>query len=87
MKRLGGARGSGPLLEAGVLGADGIGMLTPEPSSGSVWNANRGALSLRITVRGKPAHVGLHFQGANAFEGMIAAANKLLDLKREVELR
>ncbi|HYG62227.1 MAG TPA: ArgE/DapE family deacylase, partial [Thermoanaerobaculia bacterium] len=83
----GGARGSGPLTRAGILGEDGIGMLTPEPSSGVVWNANRGAITLRVTVKGKPAHVGLHFKGKNAFEGMIAVAGRLLDLKREVETR
>jgi acetylornithine deacetylase/succinyl-diaminopimelate desuccinylase-like protein len=81
----GGARGSAPLARAGILGADGVGMLTPEPSSGVVWNANRGAISLRVTVKGKPAHVGLHFQGKNAFEGMVAVAERLLALKREVE--
>lgn len=83
----GGARGSGPLARAGILGENGIGMLTPEPSSGVIWNANRGAVSLRVIVQGKPAHVGLHFKGKNAFEGMIAAAGRLLDLKREVETR
>jgi acetylornithine deacetylase/succinyl-diaminopimelate desuccinylase-like protein len=83
----GGARGAGRLAEAGALGVDGIGMLTPEPSSGAVWNANRGALSLKITVRGKSAHVGLHFEGTNAFEGMMAVANRLLELKRDVETR
>ena len=83
----GGARGSGPLARAGILGENGIGMLTPEPSSGVVWNANRGAISLRVTVKGKPAHVGLHFKGKNAFEGMIAVADRLLALKREVETR
>ncbi len=83
----GGARGSGSLAKVGILGENGIGMLTPEPSSGILWNASRGALSLRITVKGKPAHVGLHFKGSNAFEGMMAVANRLLELKHEVEAR
>jgi succinyl-diaminopimelate desuccinylase len=83
----GGARGSGPLARAGILGENGIGMLTPEPSSGVIWNANRGAISMRATVKGRPAHVGLHFKGKNAFEGMIAVADRLLALKREVETR
>ncbi|HVT16075.1 MAG TPA: ArgE/DapE family deacylase [Thermoanaerobaculia bacterium] len=83
----GGARGSGPLARAGILGESGIGMLTPEPSGDVVWNACRGAISLRVHVRGKSSHVGLHFQGANAFEGMIDLANRLLELKEEVETR
>lgn len=83
----GGVLGSGYLTDAGLLGKDGIGMLTPEPTSGVIWNANRGALSLRVTVKGKPAHVGLHYCGINAFERMLVAANALLELKAEVESR
>ncbi|HAK54151.1 MAG TPA: hypothetical protein DCP38_01525 [Acidobacteria bacterium] len=60
-------------------------MLLPEPTSGVVWNANRGAISLRITVKGKPAHVGLQHLGRNAFEAMLGVAGRLTDLKREVE--
>ena len=30
-------------------------MLTAEPTDGQVWNANRGAISLRVRVKGKPA--------------------------------
>ncbi|MBC7263408.1 MAG: M20 family metallopeptidase [Chloroflexi bacterium] len=83
----GGAFGSRYLADAGLLGVDGIGMLMSEPTSGVIWNANRGALSLRVTVKGKPAHVGLHYQGVNAFERMLAVANALLELKAEVESR
>lgn len=83
----GGAGGSRHLAEAGLLGVRGDGMLTPEPTGGVIWNANRGAVSLRVTVRGKPAHVGLHYKGVNAFEGMVRVANALADLKAEVESR
>ncbi len=83
----GGAGGSQYLAGIGLLGKDGIGMLTPEPTSGLIWNTSRGALSLRVTVKGKPAHVGLHHQGTNAFEGMLVVANALLELKAEVESR
>jgi succinyl-diaminopimelate desuccinylase len=83
----GGRRGSRYLEEAGLLGQHGIGMLTPEPTGGVVWNANRGAISLRVTVKGKPAHVGLHYQGINAFERMVTVVDALLDLKREVSGR
>ena len=81
----GGVRGSRPLTTAGTLGADGLGMLTPEPSGGVIWNASRGALSLRVTVKGKAAHVGVHFQGVNAFEGMLDVAARLRELRLEVE--
>ena len=83
----GGACGSRYLLESGRLGKDGIGMLTPEPTSGVIWNACRGAISLRVTVRGKPAHVGLHFQGMNAYERALPIAQAFTDLERRVRAR
>ncbi len=83
----GGQRGSHYLEEHGLLGRQGIGMLTAEPTGGVVWNANRGAISLRVRVKGKPAHVGLHYQGVNAFEQMVTVANALLDYKREITTR
>lgn len=82
-----GPGGSRFLEKEGLLGRGGIGMLTPEPTGGVVWNANRGAITLRLTVHGKPAHVGRQFEGINAFEGMMRLAQKLTDLKNEVELR
>jgi succinyl-diaminopimelate desuccinylase len=83
----GGRRGSAWLAEKGLLGRGAIGMLTAEPTSGVVWNANRGAITLRIEIKGKPAHVGLQHQGENAFERMHRVVAKLLELKREVETR
>jgi len=83
----GGLLGSRYLADTGLLGQNGIGMLLPEPTSGVIWNAHRGAISLRITVQGKPAHVGLQYAGINAFETMLPVANALLELKREVECR
>jgi succinyl-diaminopimelate desuccinylase len=80
-----GPRGSRDLAARGLLGAGGIGMLTPEPTGGVVWNANRGAITLRVTSRGKTAHVGRQHEGVNAFEGMLAVAQGLLELKHEVE--
>jgi acetylornithine deacetylase/succinyl-diaminopimelate desuccinylase family protein len=82
-----GPRGSRALAAAGLLGADGVGMLTPEPTQGVVWNGNRGAITLRVTVHGRPAHVGRQHEGVNAFEGMLTMAEALRDLKREVEAR
>jgi succinyl-diaminopimelate desuccinylase len=83
----GGARGSDWLARERKLGRDGIGMLLPEPTSGVVWNANRGAISLRIKVLGKSAHVGLQHRGENAFEQMVRVVERLLQLKHEVEQR
>ncbi|MFX1286292.1 MAG: ArgE/DapE family deacylase [Promethearchaeota archaeon] len=83
----GGILGSKYLSDNGILGKDAIGMLLPEPTSGVVWNANRGAISLRIIIKGKPAHVALQYQGINAFENMLLVANRLFNLKREVELK
>ena len=83
----GGRRGSGRLAREGLLGQGGVGMLLAEPTSGVVWNANRGAISLRVRVLGKSAHVGLQHQGANAFERMHRVVERLQELKREVEQR
>ena len=72
----GGARGSRRLEDL-----DGIGMLMTEPTGGVVWNANRGALSMRVTTRGKAAHVGLAHTGVNAFEKMVTLVNRLQSLE------
>lgn len=81
----GGLYGSKFLSGIGLLGKDGAGMIMPEPTNGVIWNANRGALSMRVTVKGKPAHVGLHFEGINAFERMIKVVNALQVLKKKIE--
>src|SRR5258708_24836895 len=83
----GGEGGSAWLAAEGRLGRDGIVMLLAEPKSGVVWNANRGAISLRVRVLGKPAHVGLKHQGENAFERMHRVVHRLEELKQEVERR
>jgi succinyl-diaminopimelate desuccinylase len=83
----GGEGGSAWLEAQGRLGRGGIGMLLAEPTSGVVWNANRGAISLRVRVLGKSAHVGLQHQGQNAFERMHHVVGRLQELKCEVEKR
>jgi len=82
-----GPRGSRDLDARGLLARDAVGMLTPEPTGGVIWNANRGAISLRATMRGKAAHVGRQFEGVNAFERALPAMARLMDIKKEVELR
>jgi succinyl-diaminopimelate desuccinylase len=83
----GGARGSRALAERGLLAVDAVGMLTTEPTSGVVWNANRGALTFAVTVHGREAHVGLAHEGINAFERMLDVAGALRELGREVAQR
>lgn len=80
-----GPRGSRYLAERGLLGENAIGMLTPEPTGGVIWNGNRGAITLKITVHGKSAHVGRQHEGINAFERMLVVAQALIELKAEVE--
>jgi succinyl-diaminopimelate desuccinylase len=82
-----GPRGSRDLDTRGLLGKGAVGMLTPEPTGGVIWNANRGAISLRATMRGKAAHVGRQFEGVNAFERALPTLAQLVDIKREVERR
>ncbi len=83
----GGRRGSQFLVKSGLLGKNGVGMLTPEPTSSVVWNASRGAITMRVTVRGKAAHVGLQHAGRNAFDAMVRVAQRLGELKADVESR
>jgi succinyl-diaminopimelate desuccinylase len=83
----GGRRGSEHLARLRRLGKGGIGMLTPEPTSGLVWNASRGAVTLRVTVHGRQAHVGLMHQGRNAFDDAIRVVTALKALARRVGRR
>lgn len=83
----GGARGTGALAAAGLVGRDATGMLLPEPTSGRIWHANRAALSVEVTVRGRSAHVGLMHQGVNAFERAVGVVQSLTDLKQDIDAR
>jgi succinyl-diaminopimelate desuccinylase len=76
----GSAAGSGYLRKARMIDADALAMLTPEPTGGVVWHANRGAITLRVEVHGKEAHVGQAHLGVNAFEEMILVAEPLAKL-------
>jgi acetylornithine deacetylase/succinyl-diaminopimelate desuccinylase family protein len=83
----GGEWGSGALSRSGQLGRGGVGMILGEPTSGVIWNGNRGAITLRIRFRGRSAHVGLQHEGANAFEAAVPVIEGLMAVKREVEHR
>jgi len=83
----GGVKGTRRLAEMGRLGRNGVGAIVAEPTSGSIWNGSRGAVTLRVTVHGRPAHVGLQFRGVNAFEAALPILNALKGLKDSVETR
>lgn len=83
----GGKLGSCHLAGIDRLGRDGIGAIVGEPTSGVVWNANRGAITVRVSIRGEPAHVGLHYEGRNAFEGALPILKALEELKLDVHGR
>ena len=51
-------------------------MLTAEPTGGVVWHASRGAITLRVTIEGREAHVGHAHLGENAFEHMLASPRR-----------
>jgi succinyl-diaminopimelate desuccinylase len=72
------------LHQSGLFPQPFLGMLMPEPTSGVIWNANKGALTCRVTLKGKPAHVALEHQGENAFESMMDIVRSLVELKETV---
>ena len=65
----GGANGSERLVELGLVDTTHcVGAVVGEPSFPDLWYAARGAFTVEVTVHGRPAHVGLHYTGDNAFE-------------------
>ncbi|AXB41160.1 M20/M25/M40 family metallo-hydrolase [Amycolatopsis albispora] len=70
----GSVAGAGHLRAAGLIDPDAVAMLTAEPSGGRIWHAARGALSLRVDVRGREAHVGQADTGVNAFAHLLHVA-------------
>jgi succinyl-diaminopimelate desuccinylase len=83
----GSVAGSGHLREAGMIDPDALAMLTPEPTGGVVWHASRGAITLRVELQGRPAHVGQAHLGVNAFEQMVRIAEPLTTLAQELLAR
>ena len=80
----GSVAGSGHLREAGMIDPGAVAMVTAEPTGGVVWHANRGAITLRVEVQGRPAHVGQAHLGVNAFERMVRIAEPLTTLAHEL---
>jgi succinyl-diaminopimelate desuccinylase len=79
--------GTQHLCLTGLLPQPSLGMLMPEPTSGVIWNANKGALSYRVVLMGKSAHVALEHQGKNAFEAMVDLVQSLVKLKKIINSR
>jgi acetylornithine deacetylase/succinyl-diaminopimelate desuccinylase family protein len=76
--------GSGYLREAGLIDRKALAMVTAEPSGGSIWNAARGAITLRVTVQGQEAHVGQANRGVNAYHHMVRVAAPLMTYAQEM---
>jgi acetylornithine deacetylase/succinyl-diaminopimelate desuccinylase-like protein len=75
------------LAALGRLDPAAAGAILAEPTWGTIWHACRGAFTLRVTVRGKPAHVGLHYEGVNAFGAAVDAMPALRELERALRER
>jgi succinyl-diaminopimelate desuccinylase len=79
--------GAGHLREHQLIAPSALAMLTAEPSAGSIWNAARGALSLRVDVKGREAHVGQASRGVNAFQHMLHVARAVEQYAAEMAQR
>ena len=81
----GGANGSERLESIGVLpDPDAIGAIVGEPSFPDIWYAARGAFTVEVTVTGRPAHVGHHWTGVNAFTESHGVVGELLGYQQRV---
>jgi succinyl-diaminopimelate desuccinylase len=80
----GSAAGSQHLRDADLIEADALAMLTAEPTGGVIWHANRGAITLRVSARGKEAHVGQAHLGVNSFERIVRIAGPLAKLAHDL---
>lgn len=79
--------GSGYLREHNLIDPGALAMLTAEQSGGVIWNAAKGAISMRVDVRGRPAHVGQAFNGINSFLHMVKVAAPLEAYAHEMSER
>jgi succinyl-diaminopimelate desuccinylase len=81
----GGADGAERMAEHGLLDPEGcVGAIVGEPSFPDLWYAARGAFTVRVTVHGRPAHVGLHYAGVNAVEQGHRLIGELLSYRDEI---
>ncbi|AHH99020.1 M20 family metallopeptidase [Kutzneria viridogrisea] len=75
---------SGHLQRAGLIDTSALAMVTGEPTAGTIWHASRGALTMRVELKGTEAHVGQAHLGDNAFQHMINVAAPLNELAGEL---
>lgn len=81
----GGANGSERMREHGLLDTEGcVGAIVGEPSYPDLWYAARGAFTVKVTIHGRPAHVGLHYAGVNAVEQGHRLIGELLSYRDEI---
>jgi succinyl-diaminopimelate desuccinylase len=83
----GGRLGAERLGALGRLDASAAGAIVAEPTWGTIWHACRGAFTLRVRVRGRPAHVGLHYEGVNAYASAVDVTRTLLEHERVLRER
>jgi succinyl-diaminopimelate desuccinylase len=83
----GGRLGAERLGELGAIDRGATGAIVAEPTWGTIWHACRGAFTLRIRVRGRPAHVGLHYDGVNAFAAAVDVVARLRELEQVLRER
>jgi succinyl-diaminopimelate desuccinylase len=83
----GGRLGAERLAALGRLGPSASGAIVGEPTWGTIWHACRGAFTLRVRIRGRPAHVGLHYEGVNAFAAAVDVALALRELEQSLRKR
>lgn len=81
----GGELGAGWMKRNGLLTTPDVrAVIVGEPTGSMIWHGCRGAISMRVTVHGKASHVGLHYNGHNAFEGMADLVGDLRALGKGV---
>src|SRR5215216_6969893 len=78
----GGRLGAERLAALGHLDPGAAGAIVAEPTWGTIWHACRGAFTLRVRVRGRAAHVGLHYEGVNAFAAAVDVALALREFEQ-----
>jgi acetylornithine deacetylase/succinyl-diaminopimelate desuccinylase-like protein len=83
----GGRLGSERLAALGHIDPAAVGAIVAEPTWGTVWHACRGAFTLLISVQGVSAHVGLHYEGRNAFLAAVEVADELRVFNEALKLR
>lgn len=76
--------GAGHLRDHEMIDPTARAMVTGEPSGSNIWNAARGAISLRVDFEGVEAHVGQAAFGVNSFRHLVHTAGRVLDYADEM---